>query len=209
MATPFAIATGDPQAVKIWSPALFTAAKNPKETPLVRIAALHVLSRHAKENTQTLPLLLDIAKNTDNSAALREGMTAMVDDATAKCRAGVTSAADGLPLVERSTSRARRPFSLRRSRMKRSSSPLVSSVPATRTTGSTEAARGVMAAVALLICTMAIMNGFRSDLLSRIVGFQDHIYIQGPAIENASREALLARLRKIPGVRDVQRLQKI
>jgi lipoprotein-releasing system permease protein len=59
---------------------------------------------------------------------------------------------------------------------------------------------GVMAAVALLICTMAIMNGFRSDLLSRIVGFQDHIYIQGPAIENASREALLARLRKIPGV---------
>ena len=59
---------------------------------------------------------------------------------------------------------------------------------------------GVMAAVALLICTMAIMNGFRSDLLSRIVGFQDHIYIQGPAIENPGREALLARLRKIPGV---------
>jgi lipoprotein-releasing system permease protein len=59
---------------------------------------------------------------------------------------------------------------------------------------------GVMAAVALLICTMAIMNGFRSDLLSRIVGFQDHIYIQGPAIENASRDALVARLRKIPGV---------
>ena len=59
---------------------------------------------------------------------------------------------------------------------------------------------GVMAAVALLICTMAIMNGFRSDLLSRIVGFQGHIYIQGPAIENASREALIARLRKIPGV---------
>ena len=59
---------------------------------------------------------------------------------------------------------------------------------------------GVTAAVALLICTMAIMNGFRSDLLSRIVGFQDHIYIQGPAIENASRDALVARLRKIPGV---------
>jgi lipoprotein-releasing system permease protein len=59
---------------------------------------------------------------------------------------------------------------------------------------------GVAAAVALLICTMAIMDGFRSDLLSRIVGFQDHIYIQGPAIENATRDALLARLRRIPGV---------
>ena len=41
-----------------------------------------------------------IGKNTDSklihTAALREGMTAMVDDATAKCRAGVTSAAEVL-----------------------------------------------------------------------------------------------------------------
>jgi general secretion pathway protein E len=41
-----------------------------------------------------------IGKNTDSklihAAALREGMTAMVDDATAKCRAGVTSAAEVL-----------------------------------------------------------------------------------------------------------------
>ena len=49
---------------------------------------------------------------------------------------GGTSAPDGLPLVERSTRRVRRPASLRMSRMRRSSSPLVSSVPATTTKGS-------------------------------------------------------------------------
>ena len=49
---------------------------------------------------------------------------------------GGTSAPEGLPLVERSTRRVRRPASLRRSRIKRSSSPLVSSVPATTTKGS-------------------------------------------------------------------------
>jgi general secretion pathway protein E len=41
-----------------------------------------------------------IGKNTDSklihTAALREGMIAMVDDAIAKCRAGVTSAAEVL-----------------------------------------------------------------------------------------------------------------
>jgi hypothetical protein len=40
-----------------------------------------------------------------------------------------------LPLVETSTSRVRRPLSVMMSRMKRSSAPLVSSVPTTRTTG--------------------------------------------------------------------------
>ena len=41
-----------------------------------------------------------IGKNTDskliNATAVRNGMTAMVDDATAKCRNGVTSAAEVL-----------------------------------------------------------------------------------------------------------------
>jgi lipoprotein-releasing system permease protein len=59
---------------------------------------------------------------------------------------------------------------------------------------------GVLASVALLICTMAIMNGFRSDLLSRIVGFQSHIYVQGAVIDQPGREAMLTRLRAVPGV---------
>jgi len=41
-----------------------------------------------------------IGKNTDskliNATAVRDGMTAMVDDAIAKCRNGVTSAAEVL-----------------------------------------------------------------------------------------------------------------
>jgi hypothetical protein len=53
-------------------PALFAAAKNPKEPLQVRVAAVHVLGRHAKDDPQTLPLLLDLAGNTDNAAPLRE-----------------------------------------------------------------------------------------------------------------------------------------
>jgi len=67
---------------------------------------------------------------------------------------------------------------------------------------------GIMLAVAGLIGTMSIMNGFRTDLLSRIVGFNGHIYVQGPPIEHAGREALLTRLRHIPGVTQVAPLSE-
>ncbi len=53
-------------------PALFVAAKNPKEDLQVRVAAVHVLGRHAREDSQTLPLLLDLAGNAENAASLRE-----------------------------------------------------------------------------------------------------------------------------------------
>jgi lipoprotein-releasing system permease protein len=59
---------------------------------------------------------------------------------------------------------------------------------------------GVLASVALLICTMAIMNGFRSDLLTRIMGFQSHIYVKGRVIDGPAREAIVRRLQAIPGV---------
>lgn len=49
-----------------------------------------------------------------------------------------TSQVACLPLVETSTSRVRRPASMMMSRMKRSSVPLVSSVPTTNTTGGPE-----------------------------------------------------------------------
>jgi lipoprotein-releasing system permease protein len=62
---------------------------------------------------------------------------------------------------------------------------------------------GVMASVALLISTMAIMNGFRSDLLSRILGFNGHVFIGGPALTRPDRDAMLARLRTVPGVAQV------
>jgi hypothetical protein len=53
-------------------PALFAAAKNPKENLQVRVAAVHVLGRYAKADPQTLPLLLDLAGTADNATSLRE-----------------------------------------------------------------------------------------------------------------------------------------
>jgi lipoprotein-releasing system permease protein len=59
---------------------------------------------------------------------------------------------------------------------------------------------GIMLAVAVLICTMSIMNGFRSDLLSRMLGFNPHIYISGAVLNDPEREPMLARVRAVPGV---------
>jgi lipoprotein-releasing system permease protein len=59
---------------------------------------------------------------------------------------------------------------------------------------------GIAAGVAVLIGAMSIMSGFRHDLLSRIVGFNGHIYLQGRQIEGPGREALLSRIRQIPDV---------
>jgi lipoprotein-releasing system permease protein len=59
---------------------------------------------------------------------------------------------------------------------------------------------GIMAAVAVLIITMSIMNGFRVDLQSRMLGFKGHVFVQGPAVNGPGRQALLSRLRAVPGV---------
>ena len=53
-------------------PVLFVAAKNPKEDLQVRIAAVHILGRHAKDDPQTLPLLLELASPADKDASLRD-----------------------------------------------------------------------------------------------------------------------------------------
>jgi lipoprotein-releasing system permease protein len=55
--------------------------------------------------------------------------------------------------------------------------------------------------VAVLIIVMSVMNGFRTELLNRILGFNGHAYVSGTVLDNpASRDAVLARIRKIPGV---------
>ena len=72
---------------------------------------------------------------------------------------GATSAAECLPEVERSTRRVRTSFCFSRSRMKRSSSPLVSSVPATITTGWPLAASGLISARRLAAASSATTLG--------------------------------------------------
>src|SRR5215472_4496461 len=60
---------------------------------------------------------------------------------------------------------------------------------------------GITLAVAVLIIVMSVMNGFRTELLDRILGFNGHAYVGGPVLDNpANRDAVLARIRKIPGV---------
>jgi lipoprotein-releasing system permease protein len=59
---------------------------------------------------------------------------------------------------------------------------------------------GVMLAVAVLIIVMSVMNGFRTELLSRILGFNGHLYVTGPVLDVEDRAAIVARLRAVPGV---------
>ena len=55
-------------------------------------------------------------------------------------------------------------------------------------------------AVAALIIVMSVMGGFRTELLGRILGLNGHAYVTGSAINGPDREAILSRLRAIPGV---------
>jgi lipoprotein-releasing system permease protein len=55
-------------------------------------------------------------------------------------------------------------------------------------------------AVAALIITMSIMNGFRTELTQKILGFNGHAYVVGGAMDTIGRAAMVRRLRAVPGV---------
>jgi lipoprotein-releasing system permease protein len=55
-------------------------------------------------------------------------------------------------------------------------------------------------AVASLIITMSIMNGFRSELSAKILGFNGHAYVVGGAATPEDRAAMVRRIRAVPGV---------
>jgi lipoprotein-releasing system permease protein len=60
---------------------------------------------------------------------------------------------------------------------------------------------GIMAAVAVLITTMSIMNGFRAELLGKILGFNGHVFVTGGVLDDAGvRDAAVQRILKVPGV---------
>ncbi len=55
-------------------------------------------------------------------------------------------------------------------------------------------------AVAALIITLSIMNGFRSELTEKILGFDGHAYVVGGAMTPEGRTRMLGRLKAVPGV---------
>jgi len=59
---------------------------------------------------------------------------------------------------------------------------------------------GILLAVATLIIVMSVMNGFRTELIGRMIGFNGDAYVNGPAINGAARQPLLQRIRALPGV---------
>ncbi len=60
---------------------------------------------------------------------------------------------------------------------------------------------GIMLGVMALIIVMAVMNGFRQELLSRILGVNGHLTVYGTSKPIEDYEALTDRLAGLPGVR--------
>lgn len=58
-------------------------------------------------------------------------------------------------------------------------------------------------AIAVLIIVMSVMNGFRAELLSTILSFNDHAFVHGQPLTEQNREAAVQRLRAVPGVLQV------
>ncbi len=62
---------------------------------------------------------------------------------------------------------------------------------------------GITAAVFALIVVMSVMNGFRTELLSRILGFNGHLYVARAPLSDQQRSETVKRLRAVPGVTQV------
>ncbi len=60
---------------------------------------------------------------------------------------------------------------------------------------------GISVGVATLIVVMSVMNGFRHDLLDKIVGINGHVFLQGVETPLTDYDAVDERLSKVPGVR--------
>jgi len=65
---------------------------------------------------------------------------------------------------------------------------------------------GIMLGVATLIIVMSVMNGFRTELLSRILGLNGHIFVRGVTAYVTDYDTLSSRLMSIPGVVSVKPL---
>ncbi len=59
---------------------------------------------------------------------------------------------------------------------------------------------GIMLGVATLIIVMSVMNGFRQELLGRILGLNGHVMVQAERQSLTGFDALAGKVRAIPGV---------
>jgi lipoprotein-releasing system permease protein len=63
---------------------------------------------------------------------------------------------------------------------------------------------GIALGVATLIIVMAVMNGFRAELLGRIMGINGHVVVHGiSGLDADARDNLIGRLSEVQGVRRV------
>lgn len=63
---------------------------------------------------------------------------------------------------------------------------------------------GIALAVTALISVLSIMNGFRDELMSRILAFGGHGYVYGQAINDfGHRDDMIKRIKAVPGVTEV------
>jgi lipoprotein-releasing system permease protein len=59
---------------------------------------------------------------------------------------------------------------------------------------------GIMVAVAVLIVVMSVMNGFRAELLNKILGFNGHVFVTGGVLDGPARDPAVQRILRVPGV---------
>jgi lipoprotein-releasing system permease protein len=59
---------------------------------------------------------------------------------------------------------------------------------------------GIVLGVAALIVVMSVMNGFRHDLMDKLIGLNGHMFLQGVETPLTDYDAVTARVSKVPGV---------
>src|SRR5687767_14834202 len=60
---------------------------------------------------------------------------------------------------------------------------------------------GIMLGVATLIVVMAVMNGFRAELLDKILGLNGHLLVQPIDSPLTDWDEVAGRIAKVPGIR--------
>lgn len=67
---------------------------------------------------------------------------------------------------------------------------------------------GITLGVWALILTMSIMNGFRLELISKIIGFESHVFINTSGLSKPEVDAFMEELLQKPGVENVEPLHE-